>query len=914
MIYTTDTQNLILIFRREILVPFWQEYQKKILLSLSSFILFLWIGTSWGFFRLPFVSIKAMEAISENTALILETQNHKKALAEIESTPYADDLFYISILEKWKKDLRFLDSLFQATKTYRSLLDQAHIVSGVQISSRDNADWLFSIDNYSQTFDIELFLKELMPQNIKKSTYRGQQIYKLYFDNGQEFSFAFFEELIVASPLTILVESGIEQLDNISNNVARNSSFNRSRRQQNITEGKLLIHFNFKTISLLTGVVSTNQVNSIAELGQLGEWVSFDAQFLKNGCLFSSHFYPAKENLFLQELAKQTAPEKTNIAEYLPKNMAVLLYLGWSDINRLYQSGSEQKQADFEANILPWLGQEAALVIQDPIDDKNNFENDFLVFLQAKDTALARLSLLEYGKINTKVYQNFDINQLPSSAILQPLYGRVINPIVRPFYTIVGDYVIFANSYSAIKKWVEQYNSNQTLQKAVEYEAFLAHSKQKSTIYILCSTPKSMKFLQSIIRDDLQDYFKEKFYHFRNIYPIGIQFYGIDNHFLITVSASHHIIKEQVSNQNSVAWAFEMNSNAAIAPKPLFDAVNQTYFILAQDSTKQLYFINNNGQNLWKDALVLPHFINSDIFEIDFYNNGEMQLAFSTSKSIYMLNKEGVILKKIDLVTSATAGLLVIDYGKGPRFFIPCRNGGVYGFDQHGKPLNGWQPKQNVGRVDYPLRYLEYQDKQYLLTANRKGVCKAFKRNSEIYFKGGKLGRNIASWDIDKNIGRIVAGNQNGKIQVVNTRGKSFSITAPKQMKNKVKFAYADVVGDSRKDYIRLANNQLAVHYYQKIKNKKGKLVDKFTAFSLSQISPQQQVFGRSIKGKSKEYIGTLDSKNNTVSLFDAKGKLQNGFPLSGTSKFEMVDLFNENGNTLIVANNNSIYAYKIKL
>jgi len=905
--------ELLRVFWEYVVWPSVHYYRKYLLWGTASLLLVLWIGTSWGVFRLPFTSIKAFEAIPENTPLVIETQAFEQTLQQIDKGDYASDLYHISILTKWKRGLRFLDSLFASTETYVERLKQAHIVSGVQLSSRQNAGWLYALEDKDNRFDMNQFVRELMPQRVEKSTYRSYTIYKLTVDEGRTVAFAYYHGVLLASRWTLFVEAGIEQLDNIESNVMRNRAFKQVNHQVDVEEGKMVVYVNFKTLSLLTAVLAKNKNNSSKALAALGAWTGLEARFLEKGFLLSGHFYPDEQNRFLQALAQQAAPKKTKIARYLPKNLAVLLYFGWENGQRLYQQAKESEQPDFEKYILPWLGKEAAIVIKDPIDDKNAFRNDKLVILQTKDTTSSRQLLEAYGQqrggIQKDYYQNFDITTLKAKHILRPFFGKQLNPIINPHYTIVDNYVVFANSKTALESWVQQYASGQSIEKSTIYKAFVQQNQQQSNMYVLLSTPRCMKFLQYFVREEWRDYLKTHFQHFRNIYPIGIQFHAYANHFLMTLSASHTKVKEQSINQTAIAWAFDLDKEVVGRPQIVKETHGERHFVIVQDSSKRLYCIDKNGQNHWSASMMTDYFINSEVFPIDYYSNEEMQVAFSTSRAIYVVDLDGRVLKKIKLVTPASAGVLKINYGKGPRFFIACRNGGVYGFDKNGRPLTGWQPHQNVGPVDYPLKYLKYKEKDYLIATSRHGACKAFKRNGEAYFRGGELGWSLVHWEMDPTIGRIAGGVVNGQIRVLNMTGRGFSISAPKDMKPPINFVYADVVGDARKDYIRQAGKQFAIHYYKKEKK------DKFETYKQDTLAvAQQDAFAVSLVGYEKQFIGTLDDVNKNVSLFDADGRLLNGFPVAGTTRFEVVDLFNEQGNTLVVGNRDRVYAYKLKL
>ena len=133
-------------------------------------------------------------------------------------------------------------------------------------------------------------------------------------------------------------------------------------------------------------------------------------------------------------------------------------------------------------------------------------------------------------------------------------------------------------------------------------------------------------------------------------------------------------------------------------------------------------------------------------------------------------------------------------------------------------------------------------------------------------------------------------------------------------MNKNVSFAYADVTGDERKDYIRLQDSTLAIHYYTPQEDKKGRMKETFTPKGIFQLSHKAQVvFGVNMVTQDKDYIGLFNKDQGAIYLYDTAGTLQNGFPLAGTSTFSIVDLFNENRNTVVVTNNNKIYAYKLQ-
>ena len=106
----------------------------------------------------------------------------------------------------------------------------------------------------------------------------------------------------------------------------------------------------------------------------------------------------------------------------------------------------------------------------------------------------------------------------------------------------------------------------------------------------------------------------------------------------------------------------------------------------------------------------------------------------------------------------------------------------------------------------------------------KSGACQAYNLSAVPYFNDGKLLSPISGWGVDASIGRIAAGSYDGEIKILNSLGKGFSLKALNGMTSDVQFVYAAVIGDERKDYVRVSDSLMYVHYYAKEKNNKGKI------------------------------------------------------------------------------------------
>lgn len=898
-----------------VILPFLQRHGGQILTVVLVIALFIWWGDANAWFRSPFRATDAREAFTQQTALLVELPVSKQPLKQWRKAIYTPTLREVGGLQEWEQELEQLEVLFQETDQYADLWKTARLASALQVTSRQSAAWLHVLERYSTTVDLPKLVQALAPEHIERSTYRDQYIYTLTFQD-QRWAMTEFRGLLLCSRTTLLVESSIEQLDKIEGSVYHDPTYHQVTKK--LETDALHFYWHWGNLVSLTNVLTYTNPRLFTGLRRVGGWVGVAWRPFDKGFQLQGVTYPASDNVFLQALARQQAPKQSRVIELLPDNSSALLYWGWSSAQQLYEESRSTTSSDFEQYILPWLGRDMTLLYEDPSDEENAFAKNRLLFVHCLDTTLAwkylRQYAEQYGGAQRYSYQNFEIHYLPVAAPFAPFLGTLIHPLDQPYYTFIGEYMVFANTKSTLEDWIKRFNERSILLKDSLHVSALSQLRKGSNVYALLNTSNATKFVQYLVRPELEAAILSAWKKVGVLYPIGIQWHGQEDHFRLTISADYHPIVAQRPVKAASSWQADLEAEAVIAPQPI-RSHDGNYYVLVQDANHRLYLLDKNGENRWSNNLVLNRSINSTIHAVDFYSSQQVQYAFSTDSAIYVFNQEGKNLVTIPLIHRAASGLAVADYGKGPRFFIACRNGAIYGYEQNGKPLSGWQPQKNVGRIPTPMGYLDYQNQRYFIAVTKAGTCRAYKRNGTPYFLQGRLGMGLTGWGIDPSIGRIAGGNKNGRIRVLNTKGKGFSLSSVKTLKSPVQFLYADVLGDARKDYIRLDADSLAIHTYEARVDAKGRTKDVLQSKGVYSIPPANQrvVFPIQLQGQPKAYIGYWDTENGSIGLLDTKGQLQRGFPLAATSQFSVVDLFNEQGNTLIVANGSRVNTYKLK-
>ena len=353
-----------------------------------------------------------------------------------------------------------------------------------------------------------------------------------------------------------------------------------------------------------------------------------------------------------------------------------------------------------------------------------------------------------------------------------------------------------------------------------------------------------------------------------------------------------------------------LGNAVAIQPAVFTNPQSGEVEIFVQDASRTAYLLSKAGRILWRRELGEP--IQSQIWQLDLNSDEETQFAFSTASGIYVVDHEGedVAGFPLRLQTPASNGVTVIDFFNSNEyeFFIACENGVAYGFNERGSPGEGWRPKTGVGVVRHPLTHFQAKGKDFLVLLDTAGMLNVFQKNGEYRFPKKDLASKFLQapdFQADGDSYRIVVCDEKGRVTVTNLEGAGFNLSLNVAKKQSVKFAFGNVTGDERKDYLALSGSDLAVFFYEKSSFKK--------AFSLAFGQPQDAVFAVQWVGREKALVGTVCEAKSQISLLDGEGKLLPQFPLAGTTEFSIVDLLGDGKPVILTGNGASVVAYSLE-
>jgi hypothetical protein len=866
------------------------------LVVIAAFI-FKWQGT-------PFAESDTFRAVPYNSAFVIDIKSAENIREELLSKPYFEDIRALELVneiaEKWADITSFYDKIPNGKP--------GQVTIAAQIGSNNQLDYVFILNKFEKRFRLAKIVKDL-PFSNELITFEKQPFYRFTINDTTQIHLAQSQKMLIAANSPVLVESVLSQLNNSQQSISKQKSLNTIRKLTGKSTD-LSVYINMAYVPIFASFFTNEApLKSLDFIKNYAEWIGLDILFKEKNISLNGYLYPSAKNQLLKSLKRQELPDKTLIASVLPDNTAAMTYIGYKDATDFFEELKFTDNADFQQYFVPWLGEEVAYVITEP-RYKAVSEHQF-AFFKIKNNELAKEKLEKFGSsfgaLEGEQYFNYSIERMMARDVLKPVFGEGLNAIHNPFYVVLDDYLVFANSITALKELLDKYTYGQTLGQDVNYLQFVENLSSTSNMYFYINTTNVLNILTGIFKKEFTTELEKQFEHYQKLTPIGIQLTPYKDLYFLNAQIQYNKKGKQAT---SVLWKADLNANAAIAPTFVTNHTTNDLEIFVQDEANVIYLLNKNGEEIWHRAI--DGKIISSIHQIDFFKNTYLQYLFNTDEKIYLVDRNGENVQgfPITMSTTITNGLMVADYDttRDYRYFVACDDGNIYGFRNGGELLEGWSPKANVGIIRFPLQHFEVEGKDYIVAQNDETEMLFFERNGSPRMDSVHFNTKTNStfgYDLTEPQ-RIVFADDKGKAHILNFRGKHFKLGMVIGDNKGIQFLYSDVMGDERKDYVVLDEKEIGVFSYTK-KNE----FDRFAKRSFD--TPQDTLFEVKLIGNDKMRLGTLSKSYRRAYLLNDKAKLFPDFPIPATTAFEVAELYNDGKNVLIVGNGNAVFAYKLK-
>ena len=778
--------------------------------------------------------------------------------------------------------------------------------------------------------------------SITPRKYAVTKIYDVKFSGSDQlnFSFTFSHGLFMASQSGILLEEAIRQLDQKSS-INTQSRFIRvaGTAGQNVEAN---IYINYKSFPVMISMLLRDKYRSmVRELTDFAEWTELDAS-IRNDALLLNGFTSGveTENIYLHIFQKQS-PQKIEIEKVIPEQIAAMIIFGVEDFRtfkqqykqylelkgslRDYQNDIEavnnKYDIDLEEMFYSFIEKEAGVVVTNV---KNyDWEQNTFFIVRTLSRSLAEDNIMKIlekaaeteGKhINTFILQDqidsevkMKVYRMPVPFLAKKLLGNVFEGINNHYCTFFDNYLIFGNSVPALSKYIHTNLLQNNLSSDLDFNKFSNFLSSRSNIYFYLDIPGSVELIQRYLDDKAAGTLDKQKVHITKFQAFAYQITSEGDLLYNNMFLKYY--PGEISEPRTV-WESRLDHPFDFKPVIVINHYTNEKEIFLQDKDHVIYLINSSGRILWKQQI--DGEIMSDVYQIDFYQNGKLQYLFNTKNKIHLIDRNGNYVEKYPVIlrSPATNGIALFDYEKNGnyRIFAATQDRVIWAYDKNGKLVRGWKAEKTEYNVYKPLHHYRVGNNDYLVCADRYRIY-IFNRRGSIrvdvkdHFPVSGNNDFIPDFNTQGSRPRLAVTDTAGHVHFIYFNGYTEEVI-PGEFSPDHYFEYADLDGNGNREFIFVDGNELKVfNHDQKLR---------FSRHFESDISHPPALYNFSARNTR---IGIVCSETGDIYLINSNGNIHDGFPLRGVTQFTISHFSSSYSrfNLIVGSEHNFLYNYSVK-
>ncbi len=842
--------------------------------------------------------------------------------------------------EGWKHFRRRLLSRVTDTLRAQGYVKVNPYVIAARLEGKSDLALLYVMDNMDVLSRSEVagFLNQVYAggaENMRK--YDRYKIYTLK-EGKEEVYFSVCGGIILVSDSELYIEDGLKQFDREEEGEAVHTRYQNLNKYFSAGAGMNV----FLNTGLFTEVLPLYlQVKKIfphVDVARFFEWGAIDADFRQEGiCLNGFLYYGGMKQSFMRVLEKQE-PKESNVDAIIPSRLMALGMLNIADLSsyfaalEAYRYDTEKKEIVYRRkqqydkmfgkgveeewrNLL-----QGEFALADLAFDGATQEKDGLLIVALKSGSLGRMllerMLTAYARFDGRTLEEykreyridrekaFGYFQFPAEDFASVYWGYILEGIKNRFVFVEDNYLVFASSEKAVKKFVQDYVHRSFIRDAEWYCNLKTKLAGKYNIAYFAKTAEILPVFENMLQADRKVPFTRKT-EAMEVFPYFALQWSNEGEFLYnTLFLSTEEVEEDLHPH--VLWQTKLDAPLRMKPVPVLNHVTRERELFVQDEGNTIYLINDAGRILWK--LALEEQINSDVWQVDLFKNGKLQYLFSTLSRMHLIDRNGNHAGHFPVTFRAKCeqGISVFDYDgrKEYRIFAPGEDRKVYLYGLDGKLVQGWNPAKADKKIVSKVEHFRVHDKDYIVFADlyrlyildRKGKERV--KVSSVF----ELDEHTDVYKIYHNaVPRLSFLGKGGKVYQVDFEGR----TTEFKMEGFGEGGWmnvADLKGDGDSEYIFSNGNRIF------IADGNGKVILNKELEANGLDFPYIYRFsGRDSR------IGLMDRVGGKMLLLAVDGNVSKGFPLAGDSPFSIVFSGNDGFFLFAGADNGSVIKYKVQ-
>lgn len=502
---------------------------KKIIITISLLILGI-VAVTWLYFKnlsgSENSSERAFYVIPENASLVFEYKN-EASFYDI----FKDFGLFKDILgDKSISHLDALKKIFIDDQSIAPAFSKSDLFFSLHQTEKNTANILI-VAPFSRDYGLSEtdFLKALTTKyKVTKDSLQKIDTYHIAFSNHANFYFILHHNLLIGSFEASLVKTSRDLILSGNEKNHFRTDFNNPRNRNSIAN----LYINFSKVPGLLNNFSSrkNPVETFA-LKAIDACATLNINYQNNAFMFSgiTEANPKSKDYFNLFLSQK--PGNSTLKNMVPYDAANYSFFYVSDfkqfrkgLDELFSKRNESAKLkaqldnitkkhsiNIEDELLPVIGPEFG-VLQLASGDKIGI---------IKSNNINRLSFL-MSTISSPTTD--EIRHLDDSYLFYYFMGDPFNFFRRPYYAIVENHLIIANNTVALKRFLQNYNSQNFLIRTDKNLDFQQYLTNQGNIFYFIHNSNSKAIIRSFLNNSAYNSFKSDHFNWSEIYGLAIQF------------------------------------------------------------------------------------------------------------------------------------------------------------------------------------------------------------------------------------------------------------------------------------------------------------------------------------------------------------------------------------------------------
>lgn len=858
-----------------------------------------------------------------------------------------DALYHFKAIGDLRYAISFLDSALRAEGEYNLFFEGSPALFSLHETGKEHYDFLLVVAS-GQTIrekDLSGIMERIFGQEQTTRTrrYEDTRIAETLITRGSgtiSFSWTLEGGYFMMSFSPLLLEDAVRQR-NQETGIPGMKGFDKlvTTAGRNV-EANLYVQFG-ELPELVQPLLQDSQWKRVRQLGHWAEWSELDLQLKNNLLQLTGFTYADPEKARFLNVIRKHDPQRITIDQVIPANIAGFFLLCFEDLDRLHQDyfkyldllgRAEALKAEIN-HMEAEFGVEASGIFKEIVShemavafmDIKNFspeQNTFMVLgLQSRTDAKNSLEAM-LGKIASKKELRrkdliftatvgddlkYPMYQIPVPYFSRVFAGYIFGDIQTPFCTLIDNYLVFGHDVEALSKFVYYNLLQSTLSTDVYYRSLSDQLSARTNLMIFGRPRPARSHAVPYLREKFMEDWKKEKELLDRYESFALQFSAEDPMIFTNIFLKY---SEEAQRQTRSVWESRLDTVSAFKPRFVTNHYTGDKEIFLQDEAGRIYLIGASGRILWDQPLKEP--IMGEVYQVDYYKNGKLQLLFNTKNQIHLIDRNGNYVERypISLRSPAATGISLFDYEKNKnyRIFVPTVDRSVYVYDLEGRIVEGWTFEQTDAIVEMPIQHFRVGEKDYIVIKDRVRNY-ILDRTGETRVKPEEQFPGSAGNSFYLEYG---SGNRRSRLITTDTAGRVMSVYFDGSVESMEFgdfgpghwFVYEDLDGDGDGDHIFVEGKELEVY------DEAGKALFSRSFKDAIDFPPVVYQFSATDKR-----IGLVSRDLHEIYLVGNDGSMHEGFPLKGATMFSIGKLTsNERAYSLIVGNmDNFLYNYSVE-